>query len=299
MKILDIKDVKKVYKNGKEALKGINLSINKGEFIALLGPNGAGKSTLINILSDVVTKSSGEVIGCGFNMDTQKLDFKRNIGIVPQDLNFDPFFTPFEVLKLQQGLYGLKYDEKRIYEVLENMGLTNKAHSNARSLSGGMKRRVLIAKAIIHNPEIIILDEPTAGVDVDLRQQLWHFLQLLNKQGKTIILTTHYLEEAQFLCEKIAIINSGELIAYEDKESLIAKIGSKHLELVLDKEFTGTDVSGFSLSKKDEKNTILVSYKEEAEAGIILEKLIGLGYHLNKIKVVESDLEEVFLKLTH
>ncbi len=299
MKILDIKDVKKIYKNGKEALKGINLSINKGEFIALLGPNGAGKSTLINILSDVVTKTSGTVNGCGFDMDTQKLDFKRNIGIVPQDLNFDPFFTPFEVLKLQQGLYGLKYDEERIYEVLENMGLTDKAHSNARSLSGGMKRRVLIAKAIIHDPEIIILDEPTAGVDVDLRQQLWHFLQLLNKQGKTIILTTHYLEEAQFLCEKIAIINSGELIAYEDKESLIAKIGSKHLELVLDKEFTGTDVSGFSLSKKDEKNTILVSYKEEAEAGVILEKLVGMGYHLNKIKVVESDLEEVFLKLTH
>jgi ABC-2 type transport system ATP-binding protein len=232
-------------------------------------------------------------------MDTQKLDFKRNIGIVPQDLNFDPFFTPFEVLKLQQGLYGLKYDEKRIYEVLENMGLTDKAHSNARSLSGGMKRRVLIAKAIIHDPEIIVLDEPTAGVDVDLRQQLWSFLQKLNKSGKTIILTTHYLEEAQFLCEKIAIINSGELIAYEDKESLIAKIGSKHLELVLDKEFTGTDVSGFSLSKKDAKNTILVSYKEEAEAGIILEKLVGMGYHLNKIKIVESDLEEVFLKLTH
>lgn len=299
MKILDIKDVKKVYKNGKEALKGINLSINKGEFIALLGPNGAGKSTLINILSDVVTKTSGQVTGCGFDMDTQRLHFKRNIGIVPQDLNFDPFFTPFEVLKLQQGLYGLPYDEKRIYEVLKNMGLTEKAHSNTRSLSGGMKRRILIAKAIIHDPEIIILDEPTAGVDVDLRQQLWHYLQKLNTQGKTIILTTHYLEEAQFLCEKIAIINKGELITYEDKESLISKIGSKHLELSLDKDFEASDISGFTCKNADKENTILVDFKEEADVGVILESLVNKGYHLNKIKVVESDLEEVFLKLTH
>lgn len=299
MKILDIKDVKKVYKNGKEALKGVSLSINKGEFIALLGPNGAGKSTLINILSDVVTKTSGSVMGCGFDMETQRLGFKRHIGIVPQDLNFDPFFTPFEVLKLQQGLYGLPYDEKRIYEVLENMGLSEKAHSNSRSLSGGMKRRVLIAKAIIHDPEIIILDEPTAGVDVDLRQQLWHFLQKLNKQGKTIILTTHYLEEAQFLCEKIAIINSGKLIAYEDKESLIAKIGSKHLELTLDKSFKGENIAGFTYKNKESENTILVEFKEEKDVGVILENLVNGGYHLNKIKVVESDLEEVFLKLTH
>lgn len=299
MKILDIKDVKKVYKNGKEALKGINLSINKGEFIALLGANGAGKSTLINILSDVVKKTSGQVIGFGFDMDKDKTNFKRNIGIVPQDLNFDPFFTPFEVLKIQQGFYGLKYDEKRIYEVLEHMGLTDKAHANARSLSGGMKRRLLIAKAVIHDPEIIILDEPTAGVDVNLRQQLWSFLQTLNKQGKTIILTTHYLEEAQFLCEKIAIIQSGELIAYEDKDSLISKIGTKHLELLLDKDFTHDTIKGFSHKKSKETNTVMVSYKEEEDVGIILEQLVNMGYHLKKIKMVESDLEEVFLKLTH
>ncbi len=299
MKILDINNVKKIYENGKEALKGISLSINKGEFIALLGPNGAGKSTLINILSDVVKKSSGSVKGYGFDMDADRINFKRHIGIVPQDLNFDPFFTPFEVLKLQQGFYGLKYDEKRIYEVLENMGLLDKAQANARSLSGGMKRRLLIAKAIIHDPDIIILDEPTAGVDVELRQQLWIFLQTLNKQGKTIILTTHYLEEAQFLCEKIAIINSGKLIAYENKESLIAKIGSKHLELFLDKDFNENSLSGFSCKKAETPSTILVEYKEESDVGIILENLVNKGYHLNKIKMVESDLEEVFLKLTN
>ncbi|MCL2567498.1 MAG: ABC transporter ATP-binding protein [Alphaproteobacteria bacterium] len=298
MKILEIKNLKKVYKNGKEALKGINLTINKGEFVGLLGVNGAGKSTLINILSDVVMKTSGEVIGCGFDMDTQRLDFKRHIGIVPQEVNFDPFFSPFEVLKVQQGLWGLKYDEKRIFDILEHVGLTDKAHAYARSLSGGMKRRLLVAKAIIHDPDIIILDEPTAGVDVDLRAQLWAFLQQLNAEGKTIILTTHYLEEAQHLCEKIAIIDAGQLITYEDKDSLLAKIGSKHLELNLNKEFTGVDIAGFPV-KKAENSSIVVAYTEEADVGIILENLVKMGYNLNKIKMIESDLEEVFLKLTH
>ncbi|MDR0484166.1 MAG: ABC transporter ATP-binding protein [Alphaproteobacteria bacterium] len=299
MKILEIKNLKKVYKNGKEALKGINLSINKGEFVGLLGVNGAGKSTMINILSDVVVKSSGEVKGCGFDMDTQRLDFKRHIGIVPQDINFDPFFTPYEVLKSQQGLWGLKYDHQRILDILEHVGLSDKAHAYARSLSGGMKRRLLVAKAIIHDPDIIILDEPTAGVDVDLRQQLWSFLQKLNSEGKTIILTTHYLEEAQHLCEKIAIINAGELIAYEDKDSLIAKIGSKHLELLLNKDFVEAEVGRFSVEKSTENNRIVVVYKEEADVGEILENIVKMGYHIDKIKMIESNLEEVFLKLTH
>ncbi len=300
MKILEINNLKKTYDNGKIALEGINLSINSGEFIALLGPNGAGKSTLINILADVVIKTSGEIIGCGYNMDSDKINFKRRIGIVPQDVNFDPFFTPFQVLKVQQGLYGLPYDESRIYKILEHIDLKEKAHSYARSLSGGMKRRLLIGKAIIHDPEIIILDEPTAGVDVELRQNLWRFLKQLNAAGKTIILTTHYLEEAQMLCDKIAIINKGKLITYEDKKLLIEKIGSKKLEIIINKPISNNlqSIAGFNALFDSTTNTVSIDYKQDSDVNSVLVELHKNGYSIKKLNMKESNLEDVFLKLT-
>lgn len=295
MIILNIENVKKVYSNGKQALKGLSLHVNKGEFIGLLGPNGAGKSTLINILSDVVTRTSGTITLNNFDIDKNKIEFKHGLGVVPQDINFDPFFTPIEAIMLQQGIYGFKPNKAKALDLLDKLGLKNQANSYTRSLSGGMKRRLLIAKAMVHDPDILILDEPTAGVDIELRQNLWALLQELNQAGKTIILTTHYLEEAQQLCDKIAIINHGELIAYEDKQNLINKVGNRLVQITLDKNLK--ENIGFDYTT-DPQNVINITYKEEKEVGDILKKLIDLNYTIESIKTKESSLEEVFLKLT-
>jgi ABC-2 type transport system ATP-binding protein len=297
MKILSIENLKKIYNNGKIALHDISLQVEKGQFLALLGPNGAGKSSLINILGDCVVKTSGLITLDGFDIDKDKLDFKRNIGIVPQDLNFDPFFTPFEVLGFQQGLYGIKKNTQTITDLLVQLGLKEQIHYPARALSGGMKRRLLIAKALIHNPQVIILDEPTAGVDIELRQHIWDFLKKLNSQGKTIILTTHYLEEAQYLCDKVAIINGGKLIANENKKDLIDRVGSKSIELVL----SNSNNDNLKLSYKYmnlNENTISISYNKDEDIGKIMQEVLSNNITISSMNIKQASLEEVFLLLT-
>lgn len=226
--ILSIKDLKKVYKGSKnsppkEALKGVSLDIPRGSIFALLGPNGAGKSTMINICSGLVNKTSGSVIVNGHDLDHDEKGVKRSIGVVPQELSFDPFFTPRQVLETQAGLYGVAKDKRITEELLQRVGLKEQAEAYSRALSGGMKRRLMIAKAMVHQPSILVLDEPTAGVDVALRQMLWHNVRLLNKAGTTIILTTHYLEEAEELADYIAIVNHGQIIANGTKAEVMGE----------------------------------------------------------------------------
>ena len=210
---ISIDNLQKTYAGGKRALDGVTIDVPRGGIFGLLGPNGAGKSTLINILAGLVTKSGGSATIWGFDIDAHPRNAKRSIGVVPQEILFDPFFTPREALEIQAGLYGIPKADRRTMELLRAMRLEDKANAYARTLSGGMKRRLLVAKAMVHSPPILVLDEPTAGVDVELRQQLWAFLRSLNAQGVTIVLTTHYLEEAEQLCDRIAIINHGRLIA--------------------------------------------------------------------------------------
>ncbi len=231
--IISVKDLQKTYKGTgnaqpKEALKNISLDIKEGEIFGLLGPNGAGKSTMINIWAGLVKKTAGSVIVNGFNLDKSEKDVKRSLGVVAQELSFDPFFTPRQVLELQAGLFGVHKSERITDELLERVGLVEQAEAHARSLSGGMKRRLMIAKAMVHKPKILVLDEPTAGVDVALRQMLWRNVRALNKAGTTIILTTHYLEEAEELADRIAIIDKGEVKALDTKDALLS--GGKRLE---------------------------------------------------------------------
>lgn len=298
MQILNVTNMCKTYKNGKVALNNLNLSVNKGDFIGLLGVNGAGKSTLINILGDVVIKTSGKAVVNGYDFDNDKINFKRNIGIVPQETTFDPFSTAYEALQIQQGLFGLPFNKERIEEILVQLGLADKMHTTARGLSGGMKRRLLVAKALIHNPEVIILDEPTAGVDIELRQQLWEFINLLNKQGRTIILTTHYLEEAQQMCNKIAIIHNGNIVAYEDKYSLLAKIATKYVTIMLNKSYNNDiNIKGLKL-QKIANDTLRIDYNTDEDIGIIIKGITASGYEIKTLKIKEPQLEEVFLTLT-
>src|SRR4028119_1664521 len=218
---LEIRDLQKTYKGGKRALDGVSLDVPRGQIFGLLGPNGAGKSTIINILSGMVNKSGGEVSIWGFDIDKHPRNAKASIGIVPQEILFDPFFTPAETLDQQAGLYGVPKARRRTAELLRAVRLEDKADAYSRTLSGGMKRRLMVAKAMVHSPPILVLDEPTAGVDIELRQQLWAEGRQLNEEGVTIVLTTHYLEEAEKLCDRIAIINHGRLIANETTRTLV------------------------------------------------------------------------------
>lgn len=229
---IQITDLHKRYASGTHALKGLSLEIKQGEFFALLGPNGSGKSTFINILAGSTHRTSGEVKICGHNIDTHREETKFMLGVVPQETSFDSFFTVNEVLNLQSGYYGIKNNQDHIDDILENLGLIEKKHTNTRALSGGMKRRLLIAKALVHKPKVLVLDEPTAGVDIELRRQLWDYMNRLNKEGLTILLTTHYLEEAESLCARTAIIHLGELKALAPTKKLISDMGSKNLEEV-------------------------------------------------------------------
>ena len=219
---------------GKLALKGVSFDVPQGGVFGLLGPNGAGKSTIINILAGLVRKTSGSAQIWGFDIDGQPRNAKRSIGIVPQEIVFDPFFTPFEVLENQGGFYGIPAKDRRSEDLLAAVHLSDKRNAYARTLSGGMKRRLLIAKAMVHSPPILVLDEPTAGVDVELRRQLWELVEELNSEGVTVVLTTHYLEEAEQLCDRIAIINHGDVVAEDDTASLLGRIDSKTLLLRLD-----------------------------------------------------------------
>lgn len=284
----------------KEALKGVDLTVPKGSFFALLGPNGAGKSTFINILAGLVLKSGGEASVWGRDIDRQPRQARAAIGVVPQELNLDAFFTPREVVEFQAGLYGVPKKERRVMEVLDAMGLADKADVYSRTLSGGMRRRLLVAKAMIHRPPVLVLDEPTAGVDVELRQQLWTYIRRLNEDGTTIVLTTHYLEEAEELCDHIAIISHGELVASEPKEQLVARLDQKTVAIRVDGEVGELPQSLTDMGAEvDMLGRIAFTYRPSQQSiGWLLGAVTGAGYGIADISTEESDLEDVFLSIT-
>src|SRR5687768_36772 len=269
---LAIRDLQKTYKGGKRALDGVTLDVPRGGIFGLLGPNGAGKSTLINILAGLVTKSKGSATVWGFDIDEHPRNAKRSIGVVPQEILFDPFFTPREALEIQAGLYGIPRADRRTLELLRAVRLEDRADAYARTLSGGMKRRLLVAKAMVHSPPILVLDEPTAGVDVELRQQLWEIGRSLHAQGVTIVLTTHYLEEAEELCDRIAIINHGKLIANESTRALVGMAQEKAVEVTVDRDLSGApDASCFEKIEVNGPRTLTITYrKDRANAGDVL-----------------------------
>ena len=290
----------KTYAGGKQALDGVSIDVPRGQIFGLLGPNGAGKSTLINILAGLVVKSSGSATVWGFDIDAHPRNAKRSIGIVPQEIIFDPFFTPREALEIQAGLYGIPARQRKTMELLGAMHLTDKADAYARTLSGGMKRRLLVAKAMVHSPPILVLDEPTAGVDIQLRQQLWDYVRGLNRQGVTVVLTTHYLEEAEQLCDRIAIINHGKLIANEPTRELVAKAQDKAVVVEVDRDLAGPpDASCFEKIDIIGPRTIEIIYrKDKVNAGQVLDALQKEGFGIVDVSTRDPDLEDVFLSLT-
>jgi len=284
----------------KRALDEVSFDVPRGQIFGLLGPNGAGKSTLINILAGLVVKSSGAAEIWGFDIDQHPRNAKRSIGIVPQEILFDPFFTPREALEIQAGLYGVPKSDRITDALLAAVHLTDKAHAYARTLSGGMKRRLLVAKAMVHSPPILVLDEPTAGVDIELRQQLWDYVRGLNKQGVTVVLTTHYLEEAEQLCDRIAIINHGKLIANEPTRELVAKAQDKAVVVEVDRDIGGVpDASVFERIDITGPRTIEITYrKDKVNAGQVLDALQNEGFGIVDVSTRDPDLEDVFLSLT-
>ena len=302
--VLYVKNLNKTYsKNSSKsinALKDLNLEVNEGEIFGLLGPNGAGKSTFINILAGTTIKSSGEVNVWGFDLDKNPRQVRASIGIVPQEVNVDPFFSPRKLLELQAGMYGIKKKDRITDTILKLVSLENQSESYTRSLSGGMKRRLLVAKALVHQPPIIILDEPTAGVDVELRGQLWDNVKLLNKQGVTIILTTHYLAEAEEMCDRIGILNKGNLVALDSTKNLLNKIQTKKVNFKLDKpiKIKNDQLNSLKILSINE-NEISLSYEKNR---IKIEEIINLiqkdGIKILDISTDDGDLEDVFLRLT-
>jgi ABC-2 type transport system ATP-binding protein len=297
---ISVQNLTKTYANGKQALKSVSLDIPQGSLFALLGPNGAGKSTLINILAGLVTKTSGKASIWGVDIDEDRRNSKMNIGIVPQELVFDAFFTPFEILELQAGLYGLPPERRRTMELLRAVKLDDKAHAYSRTLSGGMKRRLLVAKAMVHAPPVLVLDEPTAGVDIELRQQLWAYVKELHASGVTVVLTTHYLEEAQELCDRIAIINHGEVVANTTKVELMAQAVEKRIVVTLDKDMASISdsLNMFQAELRSPRRIAFTYDKQSAQAGQILLALGQAGYGIEDVSTEEADLEDVFLHLT-
>jgi ABC-2 type transport system ATP-binding protein len=284
----------------KLALNKVSFDVPRGQIFGLLGPNGAGKSTLINILAGLVVKSGGSANIWGFDIDQHPRNAKRSIGIVPQEILFDPFFTPKEALEIQAGLYGVPKQERITDALLAAVHLTDKANAYARTLSGGMKRRLLVAKAMVHSPPILVLDEPTAGVDIELRQQLWDYVRGLNRQGVTVVLTTHYLEEAEQLCDRIAIINHGRLIANEPTRELIAKAQDKAVVVEVDRDLDGTlDAPCFDKIDVTGPRTLEITYrKDRVNAGDVLAALQKEGLGIVDVSTRDPDLEDVFLSLT-
>ena len=298
-KAIVFKNIKKSYGSVK-AVNGINLTIYQGEFFGLLGPNGAGKSTLINMLAGIVKSTSGSIKAMGFDVEKNYQEARHSLGIVPQELVFDPFFNVREMLRFQAGYFGKgreNYDW--IDEVLERLDLTEKAFTNMRQLSGGMKRRALIAQALAHRPPIIVLDEPTAGVDVELRQRLWAFMKDLNQSGHTIVLTTHYLEEAENLCKRIAMVNRGKLVALDDTKKLIRKNSSKNLNIKIDSKDVQKVLKilkNFQVFIENETLTITLDKLDELNEIIVLLKKNKIKFF--DIQTTEPDLEKVFLQMT-
>ena len=302
--VLNVKDLNKVYsKKGSgsiQAIKNLNLEVKEGEIFGLLGPNGAGKSTFINILGGSVIKTDGEVNVWGFNLDKNPRQVRASIGIVPQEVNFDPFFSPRKLLELQAGLYGVKKKDRITDTILKLVSLENQANSYARSLSGGMKRRLLVAKAMVHQPPIIILDEPTAGVDVELRTKLWQNVKSLNSQGVTIILTTHYLEEAEKMCDRIGILNNGSLVALDTTKKMLERIQTKIVNFTTNKQasMSESDFESLKIISND-KNKLIISYeKSKINIDTIISKLKTQNIEIIDISTDDGDLEDVFLRLT-
>jgi ABC-2 type transport system ATP-binding protein len=283
----------------KQALKGISLDVPRGSIFGLLGPNGAGKSTFINILAGLVTKTDGDVSIWGFDIDRNPRQARASIGVVPQELNIDPFFTPAEVMNMQAGLYGVPKSERRTMEILDAMGLADKAHAYARTLSGGMRRRLLVAKAMVHNPPILVLDEPTAGVDIDLRKQLWDRVVELNQRGVTIMLTTHYLEEAQALCDRIAIIDHGQVVACDDTPALLSQIDNKTLLIRPSSDIATAPQLSRALCERRPDGQLSITFNpSETDAGQVLAQLADAKIGIRDLTTVGAELENVFLKLT-
>ena len=299
---IEAKNVNKVfYKKSQkvDALIDFSIKLEKGSIHGLLGPNGAGKSTFINILGGLVKKNSGEVNICGINIDKNIKLSKFKIGIVPQELNIDPFFSPAELLELQAGLYGVPKRKRKTDEILENLKLTDQRNAYARTLSGGMRRRLLIGKALVHDPEMIILDEPTAGVDIDIRTSVWNYIKKISKLGKTICLTTHYLEEAENLCDNITIINNGRKVIEGSKSDLLNIISTKSVSFVLDKNIDlPIELNKFKPSL--DNGTLKLSYdKNKTNIREIIDILRKHSIDFKEINTFEGDLEDVFIKVVN
>ncbi|MFN4038165.1 MAG: ABC transporter ATP-binding protein [Erythrobacter sp.] len=285
---------------GKLALDGVSFDVPQGAIFGLLGPNGAGKSTLINTLAGLVNKTSGSVEIWGFDIDRDRRNASRSIGIVPQEIVFDPFFSPFEVLENQGGFYGIPASQRRSEELLAAVHLSDKRNAYARALSGGMKRRLLIAKAMVHSPPILVLDEPTAGVDVELRRQLWELVSELNREGVTVVLTTHYLEEAEELCDTIAIINHGKLITNKPTRELVAMAREKIVRLEVAEDIAALPQADvFGACELINPRTLEITYdRDRASAGQVLALVQQAGHTILDVTTREPDLEDVFVQLT-
>src|SRR6187551_1361320 len=296
---IELTDLCKTYAGGQRALDHVNLAIPRGSIYGLLGPNGAGKSTIINILAGLVNKSSGSARIWGFDIDANPRNARNSIGIVNQEILFDPFFTPLETLEIQAGYYGVPKAKRRSMELLRAVHLEDKANAYARTLSGGMKRRLLVAKAMVHSPPILVLDEPTAGVDVELRRQLWDYVRSLNQQGVTVVLTTHYLEEAEQLWDRIAIINHGKVIANEPTKELVAKAQEKAVVVTFGRDLdrVPTSTSFENIVLLDERRLEITYRKDKVNAGEVLGALTADGLEIIDVSTRDPDLEDVFLSL--
>ncbi len=302
---VEVRGLNKLYGGGgkrppKQALSDFSLAVPRGSFFGLLGPNGAGKSTMINILAGLVKKTSGTARIWNYDIDRDERQARCAIGVVPQELNLDPFFTPQELLEVQAGLYGVPKAERRTREILEIVGLADKANAYARALSGGMRRRLLIAKALVHSPPVVVLDEPTAGVDVELRQHLWRYLKDLNARGTTILLTTHYLEEAEALCDTVAIINHGRLVACDATRALLKRIDNKAVILTLAQPLAAVPatLARFHATLPSPQE-LHINYRPSDNAmQEILDAARAAQLAITDIRTVEVDLEDIFLQLT-
>ncbi|MDO7841559.1 ABC transporter ATP-binding protein [Sphingomonas immobilis] len=295
-----ITDLCKTYQGGKRALDSVTFDVPRGQIFGLLGPNGAGKSTLINILAGLVNKTSGTATVWGFDIDQHPRNAKASIGIVNQEILFDPFFSPFETLEIFAGLYGIPKGRRRSMELLRAVHLEDKANAYARTLSGGMKRRLMVAKAMVHSPPVLVLDEPTAGVDIELRQQLWAYVRSLNEQGVTVVLTTHYLEEAEQLCDRIAIINHGKVIANQPTRDLVGMAQEKLVAVTVDRDLAVAPQSpAFQKIELKAGRTLEITYrKDQVNAGEVLAAVQAAGLGIVDVSTREADLEDVFLNLT-
>ena len=299
--VLSVKKLNKIYHGKSHALKDLNLEVKEGEILGLLGPNGAGKSTFINILAGVTDKTSGEVIVWGFDLDKNPRQVRVSLGIVPQEINVDPFFTPKKLLDLQAGLFGVKKKDRITDTILDLVALKDKSNSYTRSLSGGMKRRLLIAKALVHKPPIVILDEPTAGVDVELRRNLWENIRSLRKLGVTIILTTHYLQEAEELCDRVGIIHKGSLIALDTTENMLNKIQTKTIRFEINKKVVLNDANNkdYNILTNTDSEFKIEYNKQEFNIQKIIKLLENQGIVIKDIKSEDPNLEDVFVNLTN